>query len=135
MKLTNEQIEQMEIDSMIDSLGNCLELNSEFIANYCGETVAALLNQLPEKEREFALSGCVTGGNFPGGLYGDQPNAIVLPYGEIEYQFDGAPEDIFETPGDLTINGNLAYLYTGYGLILNVDCGKLAKNVKSALES
>lgn len=47
MKITNEQIENWEAESMIDSLGNCLELNNEFIKRYCGENVAKLLLQIP----------------------------------------------------------------------------------------
>lgn len=132
-KISNEQIEQWESESMIDALGNCLELNSEFIARYCGENVANLLKQLPEDAREFALQGCIGKGYFPGCLYGEQSDAIVLPSDEIEYQFKGKPEDVFETPGELTIKGDLAYLYTGYGLILPVDCAKLAENIKDAL--
>jgi hypothetical protein len=133
MKISNDQIEQQEIDSMADAIGNCLELNNEFVKKYAGETVAALLLQLAEKDREFALQGCIGAGYFPGGLYGELPEAIVLPHGEIEFQFDGDPSEVFETPDDLTINGNLAYLYTGYGLVLPIDCKKLAENISEIL--
>ncbi len=132
-KITSEQIMRWEADSMTEALGNCLELNSDFIAKYCGEKVAELLNQLPEDEREYALQGCIGEVYFPGCIYGDLPDAIVLPSGEIEYPFEGTPEDTFETPEELTINGDLAYLYTGYGLVLPVDCEKLAQNVASCL--
>lgn len=133
-KITNEQIMDWEQQSMREALGNSLELHDEFLAKYCGENVRALLKQLPEKEREFALQGCDGEGHFPGTVYGNQPDAIVLPSGEIEHQFDGDPADVFETPDELTINGSLAYLYTGYGLVIPIDCVKLAENVKSALE-
>jgi hypothetical protein len=133
MKITNEQIERGEIDQMAEAIGNCLELNREFIKQHCGETVSALLLQLPEKEREFAIQGCIGEGYFPGCLYGEMPDAIVLPHGEIEFQFEGNAEEVFETPEELTIHGDLAYLYTGYGLILPVDCKKLAANVAGIL--
>lgn len=118
---------------MADALGNCLELNADFIARYCGEAVAKLLLQIPESEREFALQGCIGEGYFSGYVYVQRDDEIVLPSSEIEVQFEGSAEDVFETPNELTIHGNLAYLYTGYGLILPIDVKKLAINVAEFL--
>src|ERR1022692_1767123 len=102
MKITNEQIEQWEIESMADAVGNCLELNNEFVVKYCGARVADLLKPVPEQDREYVLSGCIGEGYFPGCLYGELPDAIVLPHGEIEFQFEGDANEVFETPNELT---------------------------------
>ena len=118
---------------MIDAIGNCLELNNEFINRYCGADVAKLLLSIPEDEREHALEGCFGEAYFPGFPIDQQDEAIVLPHDEIEYQFEGQSEDVFENPDDFAINGNLAYLYTGYGLVIPIDCNRLSENVALAL--
>jgi hypothetical protein len=133
-KITNEMIKEWEAESMIDALGNCLELNAEFIERYCGPNVKSLLTQIPESDREGVLQGCFGKAHFPGTVWDNDENIIMLPSGEIEFQFEGTPENVFETPSELTIHGDLAYLYTGYGLIIPIDCKKLAKNVAEILE-
>ena len=138
MKLTNEQIELNELANLGDAIGVCLELNDEFLRQYCGADVAELLGKLTcEKDRAFCLQGCLIEGKewFAHGVECEQPDAIYLPSGEIEIQFEGEPEDYFESPGDLTIEDDLAYYYTGYGAFFPVDIEKLAANVAEQLEN
>ena len=133
-KITNEQIEAQELYQLGEALlDGCLELNREFIKQYCGEMVAAQLLRVPEADRAYLLQGHLGEGSFPGGLYGEQDSAIVLPHGEIEYQFEGEPSEVFETPDELYIKGDLAYLYTGYGAIFEVDVQGLTRAIDEHL--
>lgn len=134
VRITNEQIESQELYSLGEAILNgSLELNSEFIKRYCGQSVAAQLLRLPEKDRAYALEGNLGEGYFPGGIGSLDDNTIVLPHGEIEFQFEGEAFEVFETPDDLTINGNLAYLYTGYGAVFQVDIDGLTKAINDQL--
>ncbi len=134
-KITNEQIESQELYSLGEALlDNSLELNEEFIKRYCGPMVAAQLLRVPQKERAYVLDGNLGEGYFPGGIGSLDDNTIVLPHGEIEFQFEGEASEVFETPDDLTINGNLAYLYTGYGAVFQVDIDGLTKAIDEHLE-
>ena len=133
-KITNEQIESQELYSLGEAiLDGSLELNSEFIKRYCGQSVATQLLRLPEKDRAYCLEGNLGEGYFPGTIGSLDENTIVLPHGEIEYQFEGEASEVFETPDDLTINGNLAYLYTGYGAVFQVDVAGLEKAIDEQL--
>lgn len=127
--ISNEQLQQWELDSLADRIGNDLELNNDFLNRYCGKRVADLLSKLPERERAFALDGCIEEGFFPGTIWHDDPEQICLPHDEIEFQFEGDPKEVFVSPEELTINGQIAYLYTGYGAVFPIDCDKLAENV------
>lgn len=134
--LTNEQIEANELASLGDAIGSCLELNNDFLARYCGAEVREQLGKLTcERLRAYVLQGCLIEGKewFAHGLECEQPDAIYLPSGEIEIQFEGEPENFFESPEDLTIYGGLAYYYTGYGAFFPVDVAKLAENVTTEL--
>jgi len=42
------------------------------------------------------------------GIFKDD-NAVIIPFGEIEIQFEGKPEDFFEDPDDWHIKDDLAY--------------------------
>ena len=62
-------------------------------------------------------------------------DGIWLNVAEIEVQFDGEPEEYFEDPSDWTIKGNLAYLYIGYGLSIEVDTEELTADYQEYIES
>ena len=133
-RITNEQIESQELYSLGEALlDNSLELNEEFIKRYCGQSVAVQLLRLPEKDRAYALEGNLGEGYIPGGIGSLDDNTIALPHGEIEFQFEGEASEVFATPDDLTINGNLAYLYTGYGAVFQVDIDGLTKAIDEQL--
>jgi len=57
------------------------------------------------------------------GIFRDD-NAIIIPTGEIEIQFEGKPEDFFEDPDDWHIDGNLAYC-TMESVLIPIDLEKL----------
>lgn len=138
MTLTNEQIELNELASLGDAIGDGLELDDGFLRQYCGADVAALLGKLTcEKGRAFCLQGCLIEGEewFAHGMECEQSDAIFLPSGEIEIQFEGEAEEYFESPEDLTIKGDLAYYCPGYGAFFPVDIEKLAANVAEQLEN
>lgn len=108
-KITAADVIAWELQSLADAIGNCLALNDEFIGRYCGENVAAQLRRIPESDREYILQSHIGDGRAVGGFYSLGADSIVLPVGEVEYQFDGAPEDTFADPDEFTISGNLAY--------------------------
>ena len=54
---------------------------------------------------------------------------------EIEFQFEGNAIDVFEDPDDFTINGDLAYLYIGYGLSIDFDKTQLIEAVQDYKEN
>jgi len=136
MKITNKQIEARELRSLGELIGNEFKLTEDFIDRYFGEAVKALLLRLSnEKDRAYVIEGCIGEGAFPGGLWSPSPNEIYLPSNEIEYQFEGEPEDVFETPDELTIHDDLAYLYTGYGASFEIDVEKLKCNIDAFLQA
>jgi hypothetical protein len=134
-KLTAENIEEQEADTLIEALGNCLELNNDFLDKYCSPEFAALIKTIPENDREYVLTGLTENHTFPGFPIGNNDADILLPCDEIEYQFEGKPEDVFENPSDFTIYGDLAYLYTGYGLAITYDNKELAEAIQSYFDN
>jgi hypothetical protein len=131
-KITVDNAIEWELQSLADAIGNCLELNDDFIGRYCGARVAAQLRRIPEDDREYYLQSHIGDGRAVGGFYSLGESSIVIPVGEIEYQFDGAPEDTFEDVRDWTISGNLAY--TGLdGAEFPVDVESLAEEIDEFL--
>lgn len=108
-KITVDDAIGWELQNLADAIGNALELNDEFVSRYCGARVAEQLRRIPESDREYILQSHIEDGRAVGGFYSLGESSIVLPVGEIEYQFDGAAEDTFEAVSDWTIKGNLAY--------------------------
>ena len=132
-KVTADQVMEWEAESLIDAVGNCLELNDEFISRYCGEGVKEQLLRVEESDRGYLLSSHLGEGSFGSGLDSLSDNDITLPHSEIEHQFEGEASDYFENPDDFTINGNLAYLYTGYGFSIDVDVPALRDEIDEFL--
>jgi len=120
-KITTDMIQEGEADMLIDALGNCLELTDDFLAHYCSEDFRKLMLPVPEHGREYILSGINETHRFNGFPPSGSSQDILLDISEIEYQFEGAAKDALETPDDFTIDGNLAYLYVGYGLSITFD--------------
>lgn len=132
-KLTIEQAVENELYNIGEAIGNCLELNVDFIDRYCGENVQAQLNRLDNKEdRDFALKGCI-GEGYDGGYSGGDENSITLPMGEIEVQFTGTPEEYFEDPEEWAINGDLAY-YPVNSAVFKINVDELRKAIDDMLE-
>ena len=131
-KITTEDVENWELESLSDAIGNCLELNDDFLSRYCGKEVAELLRQVPEPDRESILAPHIGEGRIVGGFYSIGESSIVLPIGEIETQFDGAPEDYFDNPADFVIHGNLAYL-SADGAEFPIDVPGLTEDVETYL--
>ena len=130
MKLTTDQAIEQELYRLGEALGNCLELNEEFLERYCGASVAGQLLRIDESDREFALQGCIDEGT-DGGYCGLSDNAIVIPMGEIEVQIES--EDDLEDPSDWVINGNYAYAgLTSARFVVDVEL--LTANIDEILE-
>lgn len=108
-KITVDDAIGCELQNLADAIGNALELNADFIDRYCGARVAEQLRRIPESDREYILQSHIGDGRAVSGFYSLGESSIVLPVGEIEIQFDGAPADFFENVDDWTISGNLAY--------------------------
>ena len=130
-KLTTEDIEEQEANTLIEALGNCLELNNEFLDKYASGEFKTLMLSVPESDREYILSGVSENHHFPGFPAGNDTQDLYLTCDEIEYQFEGKPEDVFENPDDFTIQGDLAYLYTGYGLCITFYKDEIRQNIES----
>ena len=129
-KITNEQIEEWEAQSLVDGLfDGSLELNDEFLEQYAGEDLRRALLSVPENDRAFLLDGHTGEPWFNGTIPSLDTDSFLLPCGEIETQFDGNAADVFETPDDLCIQGDLAYLYIGYGLSVPVDVAGLRAEI------
>ncbi len=131
MKTTAEQVEKHEVEMITDAIGNCLELNDDFLDRHCGVTLSAILREVPESDREFLLADHLKEGRCNGFVVGLEDSDILLPCGEIEVQFEGEPEDYFENPSDFTTTegSDLAYLYVGYGITIPVDIEGLKASI------
>jgi len=130
---TREMAEEQEIQGLLDALyDGSIELNEDFLAQCAGETVKEILMAIPEEDRAFHLDGCIDENEcfFNGSPATNCDNDIWLNISEIEIQFEGNPHDFFQNVDDWTIKGDLAYLYIGYGLTVNVDVDSLRKNIK-----
>ena len=130
MGITVDQAVEQELYSLGEAIGNCLELNEDFIERYCGSEIAAQLLRIEESDREYALSGCIDEGR-DGGYCGLYDNAIVIPMGEIEIQIES--EEDLEDPEDWVINGNYAYAGLTSALFF-VDVEILTTNVDDILD-
>ena len=133
-KITAEMVEQWELDSLAEAIGNCLELNDEFLSRYCGQEIAEQLRRIPEPDRENILRSHIGDGYTVHGIPTESGREIYLPIGEIEYQFDGQPSEVFENPDDFHISGNLAYLSV-YGAYFPVDIPALRSEIDEFLSS
>lgn len=130
-KITTDDIEEQEATSLIEALGNCIEMNDEFLKRNCSAEFAAIMREVPEGDREYIISGLSEKHWFNGSPTCDDCQDIWLDVSEIEYQFEGSPEDTFENPDELTIRGELAYLYVGYGLSIDFDRDELVKAIET----
>lgn len=126
--ITTQQVLDQERDSLIDALCyGSLELNDEFIDRYAGKRLAAALKAIPERNRAFHLDGHIDEDKafFNGGIPSLGDDDFLLPCDEIEVQLsDGMT---LAEPDEYTINGDLAYLYVGYGLTIPVDVDALER--------
>ena len=59
--------------------------------------------------------------------------AGIAARASLRFQLEGKASDVFETPDDLTINGDLIYLYTGYGAVFQVNVAGLTKAIDETL--
>lgn len=134
-KITADMVEEWEADSLIEAIGNCLELNDLFLERYCSDEFAKLIKQIPERDRELVLSGIDEKHWFNAFPAGNDTQDIWLDVSEIEHQFEGSPDEVFENPDDFTIHGDLAYLYVGYGLSVKYNQEQLRAAIKDYLET
>ena len=128
MKYTREHAEQGEMDMLVEALGCEIELSDEFLQRYCSKAIRELLFPIPERERGFILSCCDHKAWFNGSP-ASQEDGIWLNISEIEVQFKGDPEEYFEDPSDWHIQGDLAYLYVGYGLSIDYNLEQLEEAI------
>lgn len=133
-KLTADDIERMELDGLAEAIGNCLELNDDFLSRYCGKDICGQLARVPESEREYMLSSHIGEGYFCHTIPTESDREIFLNVGEIEFQFEGSPADTFENPDDFHISGDCAYLST-YGAYFPVDIEGLRSDIDEHLSA
>ena len=129
-KITTEQAVQWEIDSIQDALGNCIELNDDFITRYCSETVLEQLIQVDESDREQLVQDNIVKA-WANGSPASNADGIWIELSEIELQIES--EDELDDPSDWTINRDCAYYYVGYGISFEINTDKLALDVTELL--
>lgn len=135
MKYTVEMAEEMEKKNLIGALcDGSIELNSEFLNAFSGKKVRELLSMLPERDRAYYLSENIGDCFFNSSPPTDCDNNIWLDISEIEVQFEGDETEFFEDVSDWTIHEDLAYLYVGYGLTIEVDIDSLRENIEKEKE-
>jgi hypothetical protein len=132
-KLTAEQVQEWERDALIDALcDGSIELTDEFLDKHAGNKLRAVLVAIPERDRAFHLDGHIDNKSafFNGTVPSEAANAFLLPCSEIETQFDGDAALAFESLDDFMIQGDLAYLYVGYGLTVPVNVDALEQEYR-----
>lgn len=136
-KYTREDAEKQEIIELFDAIDSgCIELNNNFLNKYAREKVQDILKSVPEDDRAFLLSSSISEDTsfFNGSIPSNCNNDIWIDISEIEVQFEGNAEDYFEDIDDWYIDGDLAYLYVGYGLTIEVDIENLKEDIKNWYE-
>ena len=131
-RLTTSQAVQNEIESFKDALGNCLELNDEFVGTHFNETVTEQLLRVDESDREDLVQDNIQYGwanSFPA----SNADALWLPLAEIEVQIES--EDDLEDPEEWTITSDCAYYYVGYGISFAIDLDQLTRDIDDHFES
>ena len=133
-KVTPEMVMNYEAEALVEAIGYEISVDDEFLDRYCGERIKKALKQIKDvKERCWVLSDHLKISYFNGTIPGLADDEILLPCEEIEYPF-GDGEELDNSSGDFTIDGDRAYLYVGYGLTIKVDCDGLEKAVAEYLE-
>lgn len=112
--MTKEQILSAEEDQLLDYLFGYAEKDA--ILSFASEDLAQELQSMSEDQIRDYLQENYTCSYFPSGP--PTPfRGIYLPLGEIEIPVDAIePYDRDE----YTIHGDLAYLYVGYGLVVEI---------------
>ena len=133
-KVTPKMVMDWEAENLIDAIGCELPVDDDFLERYCGERIKKALKQIKSaQERYWVLSDHLKISYFNGTIPGLADDEILLPCEEIEYQFVDEDE-MDNSSGDFTIDGDRAYLYVGYGLTIKVDCDGLENAVVAYLE-
>jgi len=133
-KVTPEMVMNYEAEALVEAIGGELPVDDDFLERYCGERIKKALKQMKDvQERCWVLSDHLKISYFNGTIPGLADDEILLPCEEIEYQFVDEDE-MDNSGGDFTIDGDRAYLYVGYGLTIKVDCDGLEKAVAAYLE-
>jgi len=134
-KMSLDQIEQMEALTLIDCLTDgSYTLTDKMISSICGKDVHALLTQLPEHERKWALHSVIED-DYSFKSYTNTTtileNEIMLGEIEAHIPFEGSPEENFdqEALNALILEKDVAYLYCGY-LSIRPNMRKLKEHVK-----
>ena len=125
MGITTEQAVEWEVQSLAEAIGNCIELNNEFLDSFCSAELAEVMKAIPEVDREFILADHIGEGKAVG-YYGDSGD-IFLNVSELEIQIES--EEDLEDPEDWTIDGDLAYCYVGAGIAFDVDITALKADI------
>ena len=124
--MNTEQILENEKTHLLEALGNCLELNREFLNKTMGKDnrVKDLLLMLPESEREFACQVAIDedGCSFQSGMIPLNFADMFLDVGEIEEDPAYIDEDDLS---DWYVNdAGYAYYEVGF-LCIRFDVAKL----------
>jgi hypothetical protein len=133
-KITADDILTWELESLADAIGNSLPLDEDFLSRYCGKKIADQLRRIPESDREYILASHIGEGHHAYSIPTESDNEILLPVGEVEFQFEGNPEDVFDDVGEFYISENLAYV-SSYAAAFPVDVAALRQEIDEFLSS
>jgi hypothetical protein len=136
-KITLEFIESIEAEIFLQDVFNNIS-NSEYVTRYCGSALKDILLSLAGDDRKSLIDLAFSNDEKDYGFKGvtntssTLDNEIAIPVGEIEFPFEGNPEDVFdaEALSDLYIEGNLAYLPAGY-FSMRFDLEKLKEGLEN----
>ena len=133
-KVTPEMVMNYEAEALVEAIGYEMSVDDDFLDRYCGERIKKALKQMKDvQERCWVLSDHLKISYFNGTIPDLADDEILLPCEEIEYPF-GDEEELDNSSGDFTIDGDRAYLYVGSGLTIKVDCDGLDRAVETYLE-
>ena len=133
-KITADDILNWELESLADAIGNSLPLDEDFLSRYCGQKIAEQLSRIPKSERECILASHIGEGHHVHDIPTGSDDEIFLPLGEVEFQFEGDPEEVFDDVDEVHISGNLAYVGS-YGAAFPVDVAALRQEIDEFLSS
>ena len=127
-KVTADQVMESEKNMLVEAIGCEIELTNQFL-EYCPEPFRSIMLSIPYNDRGYILSSCTCEAWFNGSPPSNNSQDIWLNVSEIEFQFEGEPEDAFDDPDDWYIDGDLAYLNVGYGLSIEYDIKELQETI------
>lgn len=113
---------------------------ADYLFGYCDDPLSTASDKIKEmfdgitdvQDIRFALEYAHVDTLNPGSPFGNFDDSIYLDVGEIEVMADQIEPDEIDK---VTINGDCAYVYVGYGFFFTFDLEKLQSYINDLKES